>query len=863
MARKARWSMGGRFLNLSIILLLVLSIIQFGEEAVEFTGTANAETNDNIAPTSNINDPDGISGTASDTGGSGLKVVQVCIEAWFDNDPYWDGNKWVYTSTPIWLNATGTSNWSYSGVNWQNNGYYTVYSRAIDNANNTQKTPSQASFSICYDTKNPTIGLYTKFDDGIWLKGIHELKGYAFDTGECNAYVSKVNADISLGNYSWSYTQSRNYWDYEDWEFSLRDITWPSNIEAQAYITCTAYDAHSNSGTVTEQFGYDTLAPKSKINFPQKNSILSDIDEITGTAYDGGSGVEGTWISIKRHTDNKYWDGSNSKWVDTESWWWAKGEENWIFNTSKIDWIKSKYTIRSKTHDNAYQLYADNSLSASWNWEIPTEGIIIQIGDAIPIFNTAINGGLNYTNSKFLTVGIDTDCNITTFDKISYSTDNVTWSPWQNFTNEIKLESNQNDGEVTIFIRVMNNLKNIGYANDTIIIDTTPPVEFKPKTNSTGWINVSSIQISFSTTDAGSGVRLYQLSIDDGVFIDAESPFSIQKLGDGTHNITVRAFDRAGNYIDGSTGLKIDATPPEHLSVSIISCDTFATLTTLEMTMEASDTTSGVDTMSFSFDGTTWGDWEDFKDYKKFQLIRINDEVTIHFRVIDNAGNIAGPTTKIIYPDTNGIESMNYEIEFDLAGEECNGNFIENPATDAGNLGEIYLQAKSYQVPEPESGTMNVKNTYDINNYENESNLLDESENRLKDRQSHDRKILPESEPDGKRFTDDDEINIIPGSIEVTDCDTQFFDTDSEAVTLNTGKDKSKSDGLKPVSRFNSSGAVWGIIVFAALLIMIILHFYYIGRIERRLNTALDKDTGQRKVARAYKVVAKRKFKRR
>jgi hypothetical protein len=113
---------------------------------------------DTTAPTSSITFPaddgnynsgtwaDAISGSASDTGGSGVNKVEVSIKDTTD-DKWWNGDSWEGTES--WLLATDTTSWSYnlSDDHLDVDHSYTVYSRATDNAGNVETTPDEHSFT--------------------------------------------------------------------------------------------------------------------------------------------------------------------------------------------------------------------------------------------------------------------------------------------------------------------------------------------------------------------------------------------------------------------------------------------------------------------------------------------------------------------------------------------------------------------------------------------------------------------------------------------------------------------------------------------------------------------------------------------
>jgi len=90
-----------------------------------------------------------ISGTAGDTGGSGLSTVNITIYN-VSAGKYWNGAVWA--SGVNWSSATFSdgpwSSWTYtsSGVTWSNGTTYIVNATAVDNASNVDGSPDSNTF---------------------------------------------------------------------------------------------------------------------------------------------------------------------------------------------------------------------------------------------------------------------------------------------------------------------------------------------------------------------------------------------------------------------------------------------------------------------------------------------------------------------------------------------------------------------------------------------------------------------------------------------------------------------------------------------------------------------------------------------
>ncbi|MEW5760666.1 MAG: kelch repeat-containing protein, partial [Candidatus Thermoplasmatota archaeon] len=123
-------------------------------------------------------------------------------------------------------------------------------------------------------------------------------------------------------------------------------------------------------------------------------------------------------------------------------------------------------------------------------------------------------------------------------------------------------------------------------------VDTTLPNAFTPTANPSSWTNTNP-QVSFSTTDATSGIDHYEVKIDDGAFSTQTSPYTLPAQSDGIHTITVRAYDKAMNYIDSTVNVYIDTTKPNVFNPTA-NPDSW-TNTNPKVSFSTTDATSGID----------------------------------------------------------------------------------------------------------------------------------------------------------------------------------------------------------------------------------------------------------------------------
>ena len=109
-------------------------------------------------------------------------------------------------------------------------------------------------------------------------------------------------------------------------------------------------------------------------------------------------------------------------------------------------------------------------------------------------------------------------------------------------------------------------------AHFQIRIDTTPPLPFEIKSLDGNPARVRRPRMSFSTTDATSGVHHYSLKINDGVIIeidaDATEPYTLSELSNGTYILEITAYDYAGNKVASSLTLTVISTAPTNANTN-------------------------------------------------------------------------------------------------------------------------------------------------------------------------------------------------------------------------------------------------------------------------------------------------------
>ncbi len=141
----------------------------------------------------------------------------------------------------------------------------------------------------------------------------------------------------------------------------------------------------------------------------------------------------------------------------------------------------------------------------------------------------------------------------------------------------------------------------------TVKIDATSPVT--TQTGADGTWHKTPVTVSFTATDASSGVASTQYSTDGGTTWTTGTSLTIPApsdgSNDGSHVIQYRSTDNAGNVeTANSCTAKIDTTPP---TTTASGSDSAWSNTPVTVTLTATDAGSGVAATQYSTDGgTTW-----------------------------------------------------------------------------------------------------------------------------------------------------------------------------------------------------------------------------------------------------------------
>ena len=199
-----------------------------------------------------------------------------------------------------------------------------------------------------------------------------------------------------------------------------------------------------------------------------------------------------------------------------------------------------------------------------------------------------------------------------------------------------------------------------GGGEDTTAPETSAKVEGERNADG-AYLGMATVAVS--ATDQGSGVDRIEYALGDGAFQPYTAPVMVHEVG--THTIRYRATDKAGNTSPvKSAEFRVVAPPTDDTTPPATS----ATVTgkqgpggdyydTATVTITASDTGSGVNTIEYALDEG------DFTKYTAPVTVNTHGPHTLRYRATDRAGNtseaksvtfsvVAPPSTDTTPPET-------------------------------------------------------------------------------------------------------------------------------------------------------------------------------------------------------------------
>ncbi|MFA5858611.1 MAG: Ig-like domain repeat protein, partial [Elusimicrobiota bacterium] len=327
-----------------------------------------------------------IAGTATDTT-SGINRVNIRIR---EGSNYWDGDSWeVNPST--WMicvgSGTGTVAWYYNTQipTWESGKKYYINSRAYDNSITGNLSPA-TTIEFTYDTQYPTAAVTTP--NLYYERVLTTISGTAKDLGDsannsgfnslqvliqknppAAAYWNGTNFDENNPDSAWQTVSGLNY---AVGNTSVNPSTytnvpnWSTEGSGPYLVRMRATDRAGNTSAniliSSFTFVFDNTVAESTVTYPANNVAYQSLVTISGTMYEGVSGINYIQIAIANQIGN-FWDGSGYN-SESSSWNYVTVyQDSWTYTNTNLYSTpgNNTYNVHVRAVDNAGNSQSDPS----------------------------------------------------------------------------------------------------------------------------------------------------------------------------------------------------------------------------------------------------------------------------------------------------------------------------------------------------------------------------------------------------------------------------------------------------------------------------------------------------------------------
>ncbi len=356
----------------------------------------------------------------------------------------------------------------------------------------------------------------------------------------------------------------------------------------------------------------DTHSPVISILSPENNSYFNnDSIRIVWDGYDNFSGInhyeikldDGDWINVYGNTSYSFENLSYGKHqiyikaIDNS------GNYNQSFIEIHIDYV-SPIVIIEQPVNNSY--INDSKLNISWRFiednldefELFIDSELAYTGrNTSYIVNGLIDGRhtitlicrdlaknqnytkiyitidtkapslqvlspRNYTYINRDVIDIQLRYNDTNMDRIIVSINDT--SPIDFGLNQSVVIKIYSEGYYTVRILAYDKASNLNQTIIILIVDLSDPIINITYPYNNTYLNKSDIIVKWVGIDDASGIKYYEIRVDQGAIINVNTStsFELSGLPDGWHKIEIRSYDKAGNMKCLALWINIDTVPP-------------------------------------------------------------------------------------------------------------------------------------------------------------------------------------------------------------------------------------------------------------------------------------------------------------
>jgi hypothetical protein len=535
----------------------------------------------------------------------------------------------------FWVNlgtdAQAPFNWDFDSWLAGGDGFYEFYSVATDNASNVEAAPFSADTSTLVDTTEPTsmvIGLQANESASFLVEA---------NANDATSGLQQVELFYRRNGGMWTSfgTDTSSPWN---WNFNTASTGGDGFYEFYTIATDISSNIEPAPALPDTTTTVDTTDPISSADaLPQYETASSFT--ITATATDATSGIYSVDLYFRKNggTWTKYQTDISPPWT-------------WNFNTavSGKDGFYEFYTTANDHSGNLETAPSSADASVTVDTTDPTSTV-----DALPEYETAESFTITATADDATgLVEVELWFKKNGGPWMMYA--DVTVSPW---IWEFDTSGTGGDGAYEFYTRATDVVDNYevepAWADTATIVDTVTPALAINTPQEGEWLTVKSINVQWTGADGGSGIDHYEVKLDDGIWISTGTVASrlFQNVMDGTHNATVKVYDKAGNMREAFVGFGVDSTLPE---LTITDPDDGSTITssTLTVSWTGSDPASGIDHYEVKINGRSFAD-VGLETSHKFDGVGDGGH-TVIVRAVDVAGNLVDVKSDV-HVDTNPL----------------------------------------------------------------------------------------------------------------------------------------------------------------------------------------------------------------
>jgi len=434
--------------------------------------------------------------------------------------------------------------------------------------------------------------------------------------GEAMAYLGYPGADY--------FTQVRDYINVlrtalkANWSFAIFVVDSSNDSDGRFADSTGSWFAYSNFG-----------GPFLVMTFDNNDWGISNMDRITahevGHIFYATDEYDGI-IEYSGYLNVSDVDGSGGI-MDSESGWYlssgTRGQVGW--RDSDGDGIQDIVDTFPNTILSTYSPDPTNDSNLTYTGtvaEIPYPNHNPKGNGKNVTINTIVNVEYRVNSSDWLNASA-TDGS---FDEAEENY-TFTTSPLSSGTHLIEVRG----------INLVGNMET-SFADDVVAVDTVPPKISITSPTSPHLTNLSSITAVWNGSDNLSGIGHYEVRFDEGSFTNVETltMYIILGICDGTHRLTVKAVDNAGNFEESSVVFVVDTTSPL-LVITSPKNGSVVRSSFLTVSWSGLDDVSSVARYKVRLDENTWIDLETNTTYS-FAQVGDGDH-TIYVEAVDKAGN--------------------------------------------------------------------------------------------------------------------------------------------------------------------------------------------------------------------------------